>query len=315
MHAFRRLLHDAAEGGQAKVDALVALSQRSVWVATWTSLGDDYRTLVNSNGLSALPVFTSKDELHESAQRFGWLTAKGSVPSKEVGSREVMRHALAHNLEFIVVDIASDHAFEIERAEVEPLLRTSRGHHASGPYAGVGRISSDMIRAVKPSSRPPLSAASNGSVPAPIPRGGPVPLVDGTPEARFSANNTKASVPPPGPTRDRDSAGQVSVQITALQSEPSDALVGALSPLLRGFPEVEWAALCLVTRGGSGPLPHVGLRVDASFRERVAEIGTLLRRAGEEQGTELGILLLDDPEAMRTARSDGFLFYPWKGKK
>ena len=34
--AFRRLLSDAAAGGQAKVDALVALSQRTLFVATWT---------------------------------------------------------------------------------------------------------------------------------------------------------------------------------------------------------------------------------------------------------------------------------------
>ena len=84
--AFRRLLSDAAAGGQAKVDALVALSQRTLFVATWTPGSDDFRTLVNSSGQQALPVFSSKAELDEAAGRFGWAGPDGSVPHLEVGA-------------------------------------------------------------------------------------------------------------------------------------------------------------------------------------------------------------------------------------
>jgi hypothetical protein len=40
--ALKRLLTDAAQGGQAKVDALVALAQRTLWIVPWEGV-EGYR--------------------------------------------------------------------------------------------------------------------------------------------------------------------------------------------------------------------------------------------------------------------------------
>lgn len=295
---------DASAGGQPRVDALVALSQRTVWVATWTSLGDDYRTLVNSNQLSALPIFTGYDALEEAARRFGWQAGDGSIPFRELGAREVLRHAIAHNLEYVVIDIADDHSLEIERKEIEPLLSTHARNDSVGPYAAVGRISSDMMRAV--SSRPPSGRPNPPSVPPPA-----VPAAAASKPPNFSTQNSKPSVPPPRPMSDAPTPTGP-VQVSALQSEPSDALLNALSELLRGYPEVEWAALCLVAHGPAGPVPSVGVRIDAGFRQRVDEIASGIRKAGDQTGAPIGTLVLDDAAIIRTVRADGYLFYPWK---
>src|SRR5687767_13823950 len=95
--AFRRLLADAATGGQSKVDALVALSQRVVWVATWPG-SDGFRTLTNSSGSAALPIFTHPTLLDAAARRYGWMNPDGSLPSREAAAREAFTHAIAHNV-------------------------------------------------------------------------------------------------------------------------------------------------------------------------------------------------------------------------
>ena len=105
--ALRRLLTDASQGGQAKVDALIALSQRTLWVVPWEGV-EGYRTLVNSTGLAALPVFTSEAELNEAAQRFAWLSPAGTVAHKEIGARAAFGYAHEKNLGFVVVDITSE---------------------------------------------------------------------------------------------------------------------------------------------------------------------------------------------------------------
>jgi hypothetical protein len=318
LEAFRRLLADASAGGQTKVDALVALSQRTVWVATWTSLGDDYRTLVNSNGLSALPVFTGVDCLEDAARRFGWVSGDGSVPSREVGAREILRHAIAHNLEYVVVDITSDHSLEMEKQEIEPLLTSQAKRDSAGPFAAVGKISSDVFKAVNASSHPPPPTTTGGSVPVPVvavPVTAKAPTPPSVPPAaraqNFSTKNSRVSVPPQAPMSDKTAAG-THVQVSALQSEPADALVEELTSALRNYLEIEWAALCLVSHGPAGPVPSVGIRVDGAVRQRVPEITRQIRAIGEKHGAPLGTLVLDDAGVMRTIRSDGYLFYPWK---
>jgi hypothetical protein len=346
LEAFRRLLLDAAAGGQAKVDALVALSQRTLFVATWTHGGDDYRTLTSSQKQSALPVFTDEASLQEAAARFGWLGPDGSVPHKEVGARQVFRHVLAHDLGFLVVDIASAHALECERAEIEPLLATRGRSDSSGPFAAVGRVSESMLQAVKPTrggsvagvpapvvsseaieggavrpssvgQRPP-PRASVPEVPRPAPRP-PPPGVTAGPRPPSSQSSprpegltvTQGTLDPSRPSATFGSGG-TNVQITPLRDEPSDDLLDALSTVLRGYPEVEWAALFLAARGPVAAQPTAGLRVDVAYRARVNDIVLALRKAADAAGASLDVLLLDDPKLMRTARSEGLLFFPWK---
>ncbi|MEM9194438.1 MAG: SseB family protein [Myxococcota bacterium] len=292
--AFRRLLADASAGGQAKVDALVALSQRTVWVATWTPDSDGFRTLTNSHGKSALPIFTDRGQLDEAAQRFGWLAADGQASGREVGAREALRHAVAHNVEYVVIDIVSMHSLELDREEVEPIVSPEARRESQGPFAAVGRLSSTMMKAVKPTPTP-------GSL-------------SGLPGFEQNRPPARISTPPPRPAVGAEGnfgAGSA-VSLSSLASEPSDDLLDALSTVLRGYPEVEWAALASVARGPTQPIPTVGLRVNTSYRERVQEIITELRKAADVASATVDVMLLDDPQVMRDARRLGVAFYPWR---
>lgn len=388
LEAFRRLLKDAADGGQAKVDAIVALSQRTVLVAIWRPGEDGYRTLRSSNGDQALPVFTDQEELEEAARRFGWVNPDGTVSHAEVGARKALRYATTRDVPFVVIDIASEHSLEIGHDEMEPLLKAAKG--SAGVYAATGRVEQVMRQRVRGESGPPpapdLEVGSIGSprVPAdlaveelrhtpvmndhgsygaatnapsrppsrpPLPpkRGSdsfasrpedpPVIKPDPDEDEPSSASYASASLDDGGPlpTEDPDDEGdglQVfksrppasgtaaavratfgsgsSVKIVPLAEPPSDELLDALSSKLREFPEVEWASFCNASRGPTNPRPTIGLRVDTSFRERINEIIQGLRQTGDEWGASLDVLLLDDPSVMRTARSEGLAFFPWR---
>ena len=312
--AFRRLLADAPSGPQAKVDALVALSQRTVYVATWTPDGEDYRTLVNSNGQNALPLFTDAQELSRAAERFGWLDDHGQVPHREVGARYALRHALSRGIGFVVVDIMSDYSLEAEQAEIQPLVSARHRSDSSGPFAGVGRISSSMMQAVR--------VTPSGGVPRPMtPEEGVRPPPSTQSRARFSSapppprppsspGPMASPVAPPSSVEGR--FGSATAQFTPLQAEPDEVLLDTLSEVLREYPEVEWASFCNVSRGPAGPQPAIGLMLDSSFRGRVDEILRTLGRAGIEAGASLDVILLDEPHLMREARAQGIVFYPWR---
>ena len=292
--AFLRLLADGSAGGQSKVDALVALSQRTVFVVTHTSGGDDFRTLINSDGQNALPVFTDEDLLVAAATRFGWTGPDGTVFKREVGAREALRHVFAHDLNYLVVDIASEHTMEAERDEIAPLLQTRRSD-SIGPYAAHGRISSSMLRAVKPT--PPPSARVSVDPP------------DDLPSGSLQSGSTLTDT---GPNTPISVAG---VSIHPLPAPPPDALLDSLSEVLRGYPEAEWAAYCVAARDQMDqPIPTIGLRVDASYRARVNDIIGDLREAGSNNGISLDVLLLDDPDLVRAARAEAMIFFPWRRK-
>jgi len=337
--AFRRLLAEGAEGGQAKVDALVALAQRTVFVATWTPGGEDYRTLINSSGQNALPIFTTREQLEEAGRRLGWATPDGSVPCQEIGARAAFRHLVAHDLGFLIVDIAADHTLEVERSEVEPLLAASRADSA-GPFAAVGRISSTMLEKVKKTPRPmpavhppdslpegalpPRSAESSDAVPSaeassPPPSGsdettraveGDLPPAGRRPSS-VPAGVTATAASPTQPVTTFGS-GAASVTVAPLTAEPDAALLDALSEVLRRFPEVEWASYLLAARGPSEPRPTIGLRVDTSYRARVQDILAALRSRADEHGASVDVLLLDDPALVREARARAIVFFPWR---
>ena len=104
------------------------------------------------------------------------------------------------------------------------------------------------------------------------------------------------------------------IQIRALLHPPDDALLGALTEMLRDYPEVEWATISLAARGGASAKPAVGLRIIDTFRGNVDAIVTLTQVTGRDHGASLHVLLLDDPELVRSARTLGEVFYPWRRK-
>jgi hypothetical protein len=282
--AFRRLLEDAHLGGQAKVDALLALSQRTVFLVPWPGGVEGWRTLVNRDGVAALPMFSGVDELEEAARRYGWLDGHGNAPHQEVGARAAFNYAIRESLAYVVLDIASKHALEMARAELEPLVSSAARRDSSGPYAGAGKISSTLIRAVRNTPPPMRAADTRTPVPPPIaPPAIPTPVL---PPA--AAVPTTASAGPSG--------------------EPSEDLLDALSAVLRNYPEAEWAAIL------PPPRRAVGVRIDPSFRRRVEELVAHVRRASESQSAGLEVVLLDDPALMRSARGQGLVFYPWRKK-
>jgi hypothetical protein len=323
LSAFRRLLAEASHGAQAKVDAIVALSQRTVSVATWMPTHDGFRTVINSEGQSALPVFTGLDELRRAAQRFSWMEPDGRVASQEIGARQALRYILSHDLSYVVVDIASAHAMEIERAEVEPLLESLSKRDSTGPFAAVGRIGSSMLEAVESQgggsrSSAPRSVMRSGSVPSltvAVPDRDDSTLEVPTPSfEELERASSSTAVPAPPRTANATFGSGSSVRIEVLAEPPSEELLSALAELLREYPEVEWAALFGAARGPAPVQPTVGLRVDTSYRTRVNEIIGALRKAGDVMGAALDVLLLDDAQLMRQARTEALVFFPWVRK-
>ncbi len=148
LEAFRRLLADAQTGGEPKLDAIAALLQRTVFVATLPD-GEGFRTLMNATGIEALPIFSDPSELESAGRRQGWVLSDGSMPFREVGSREALRRALSENLGFVVIDMAAEHALELSQSEFEPLLSSARRGEA-GPYAAAGLVSSTLVRPNQP---------------------------------------------------------------------------------------------------------------------------------------------------------------------
>lgn len=299
--AFHRLLADAHLGGQAKVDALVVLIQRTLFVVPWPGGIEGYRTLVSSDGVAALPIFSDRGQLEEAARRYGWLAADGSAPAVEVGARAALNYAIKQNLSYVVLDIAAEHSLEVARGEFEPLLTPAARRESAGPYAAAGRISSSLIRAVRPT--PPPGSIS----PVTRRRSEPPPGIT-APTNVPGLTASKAFDPAAAATF----GGGTSVTLSPLSGVPTDELFDALTAVLREFPEVEWAALVNAARGPSAPAPTVGVRIDTSYRQRVNEIVGALRRAGDSLGAALDVLLLDDAVLMRDARGQGVVFFPWR---
>lgn len=285
--ALFRLLAEAREGGQARVDALLALSQRTLFVPTWIPDDDAFRTVVNSSGVGALPVFATAASAQEISKRFGWSTPDGRTPFREVGARAALGHALAQNL-LVLVEMGTDHALEIDVEEIRPLIHPSNRRDPSGAFSVSGKTTSAVTEAVaardarRASSRPPPSGSRISS----------------------SANLIPATAKVPT---------SVNAWVVApLALHPTDDLLDALSDVVRNYPEVEWACLAMVAKDGGPARPASLMRVDASFRARVAEIVDAMTRVSEQLNAGLEILLADDPTVMKAARHLGKPYYPWR---
>jgi hypothetical protein len=328
--ALKRLLTDASAGGQAKVDAMVALSQRTLWVVPWDGV-EGYRTLVNSTGLAALPVFTSEAELTEAAQRFGWLTPSGGIAHKEIGARAAFGYAHEKSLGFVVVDITSEHSLEISRDELEPLLAQGRRESAGGPFAATGRVESSLMAAVARKSepgmaavraptpppgalspaRPPTPAGGVPAMRAPTPTPGGLPIVSGpatTPTVAAPSSLPVGALPPQpkveaGPSHPNATAQILpSTRIFPPGTTPDEALLDKLEAMLRGYPEVEWACI-----GSANAQPALGLRIDQRMRKRLDALADAVAKA-----SGLAVVTLDDPAHFKAAKGEAFVFFPWR---
>ncbi|MFN7698654.1 MAG: SseB family protein [Deltaproteobacteria bacterium] len=327
--ALLRLLADAGQGGQAKVDALVALSQRTLWVVPWEGV-EGYRTLVNSSGLAALPVFTSEAELQEAALRFGWLSPTGTVPHAEIGARAAFGHAQEKKLAFVVVDITSDHSLEISEDELAPLLTRSRSPSA-GPFAAAGRVESSLMAAVR-KSEPGMAAVRPGTPPSgaarpATPASGlqavraPTPTPGGVPALVNAPTSLPAGALPPRPETEKGPekgkgpaqppvaaqplvAAQIlsSTRIFPPATTPDDALLDCLETILRGYPEVEWGCI-----GSASAQPALALRIDPRMRKRLEPLAEEVAKA-----SGLVVVTLDDPAHFKAAKGEAFVFFPWR---
>lgn len=317
------------------MDAIVALSQRTVFVASWAPLHDGFRTLVNSARAEALPIFTDLEELMLAAARFGWLGTDGHVAHREIGAREAFQAAVDRDMPFLVLDVASEHALEIQREELEPLLGAFGRRESTGPFAAVGRISSTMLEAAsratpEPSGRP--QTGGRGSMPTPVVRPSTMPgssaprhiTPPASPAVRPSSVLTPEGRQPSSSTAQRpiSSSGSVvaprtastdhGVTLTPVQNDPDETLLDHITNVLKAYPEVEWASYCLASEGGAAFEPAIGVRVDPVYRQRVDRIAQAVIAGGAECGHVISLLLLDDPSLLREARNEGLLFYPWK---
>ncbi len=305
--ALHRLLTDAQQGGQAKVDALIALAQRTLWVVSWPNPADGYRTLVNSGGMAALPVFTERPMLDSAAERFGWVGPDGSIAALEVGARQALSFARERSLAFVVVDIVADHSLEIAQSELEPLLTPAARRESQGAFAGAGRISTLLKQSVRATPTAPLPAV--GPIRAPTPPPGALaparPQVQAPPPGSSPGSVQAPSSPGSVP------AGEPSPLVSAsrlmtLTSNPDPALVDRLDAVLRNYPEVEWACLGLA----SAAQTILVLRIDPRMRTRVDNLRTELGAVSNG----MPITLLDEPAVMRAARIEAFVFFPWRKK-
>jgi hypothetical protein len=92
-----------------------------------------------------------------------------------------------------------------------------------------------------------------------------------------------------------------------MQAAVPDSALEALSCELRSFPEVEWACVLF----DETDVPLIGVRVDPSFLNRVADITDVILDTGERQSVTLQVLLLNNQEQVKNARRNGRAFYPW----
>lgn len=160
--AMLRSLLLKADDERVRARALQKVVQGRVVAATWPNSNEAIRTLTSSDGEQAMPLFTASDMLRAAAKRFGWLADDGSVCSREIGARDALTGALAQGVQFVIIDVGSEHAVEFSREEIANTLsaapadeaprvsRSSRSHEGpSVPLSGVVEI--DMPFTDRPS--------------------------------------------------------------------------------------------------------------------------------------------------------------------
>jgi hypothetical protein len=302
--ALQQALVAASRDGRDRSRAVGALRGAEVYATTWPSDPASLRTLLNSSGVRALALFTDERQLEEASIRFGWLGVDGHVPTRRLHISEAIRFARQQGVSLVVVDITSDHTFEIDEGEMELVAAPPSKRPPS--YAGLaavvsspGQSADDGSQVKRVSTRPPPAGSPaqgerlstpNGSSLAPTAIN--VDVAHHAVSATFAIAHTATMV--------------------ALPAAPADEVIDALTGVLREYPEVEWA--CLVgeeERANQGAV-HVALRIDRAFRKHLAEISVKLRDASTALGAPCDVLVLDTPDQVKRARSIGVPIYPWR---
>lgn len=152
-----------------------------------------------------------------------------------------------------------------------------------------------------------------------LPAVGPIGMapVEPEPPAKEPEEEQEAkTVRPPTPPAARVVAPSIGdgIKLVELFEPPNEDLLEALSNVLRGYFEVEWASYCHVARPAGPPSPAVGLRIADNFRDNVTAIIKDLCEAGRQRELDLDVLLIDGHDMLRKSRQNGYVFYPWKPK-
>jgi hypothetical protein len=302
--ALQHALVAASREPMQRATAVTALRGAEMWAATWPTDPATLRTLTNSNGVTALAVFTDERQLEDAALRYAWLGVDGRVPSKKLHISEAIRFARQNRAQLVVVDIAADHALELDEGEMELVsappsarpptftgLQTVKSQSSRPPALAPSEVKRVSARPDRASSRPPQSSSQGSLRPVAI------------------TNTEKSSV--------AATFGSPSTStMRALSSSPDDALLAALASVLKSYPEVEWASFVRSGSGDENAVPSVALRMAGGFLKNLEEISRKLREAGLQHSTAVEVLVLDTPEQMKQARAMGQPFYPWrKGKR
>jgi len=262
------------------------------------------RTLTNSAGITALCVFSSERQLEDAAARYAWLDLNGQVPSRIVQLAEAIRYAKRVGATLLVVDIAADHALEIDQGEMELLSTLPSGRQPTfqgmAPVISRSRPPPEGSEVKRVSTRPPAPGLGRESYSMPA-------------EPKRSALRPSSVTPDPDQSSVSATFGApVTATMEALNEPVDDALLDAFTELLREYPEVEWACVVQAERGQGRPNPSVALRVEPAFRKHLPEISAKIWDVGGEHGRPFEVVVLDSPEQMRQARTVGVPFYPWR---
>ncbi len=309
--ALIKALRTHLDGGSL-FDALRRLRDEPLLISPWLP-SQEWRTLMNSNGQSALPVFTHEQALHAASERLGWLAPDGSAPSITTDLASAAEFISQNGLLFLIFDLGEEHSVEVAAQDLDAFWNSPASTAELSP-----------TRAAADASRPERQrkTSSTDNFPGTTPRLVQTAPRQTSPDAgmdiaalraeaeRESAVEVKEQASRPPDATFGSSSG--SVTLHPMNEMPSDALLDALSNVARQYPEIEWAAIAMAARGPTQAKPTVALRVDASYRARVGELTQALRTSGDEQGATLDVLLLDDPKLMRQVRSEALLFFPWR---
>lgn len=282
----------AARDPSARARAIGALRGVEVWAAIWPQDPTLFRTLTSSERVTALPLFTDERELHEAGVRYGWLGVDGQVSRRLVPLWEGMRAAKRQNASMLVLDIASEHALELDEGEM------------------------DLLSAA-PSTRPPLMSKVRSTPPPPadleVLRASSRPDEGPPTGANYSALRPRSVTPLYGAHKVAATFGAVPVAtMEPLDELPDEQLLDELEALLRDYPEVEWACLVASARVDGSQVPSVALRVVGDFRKNLLEISQKLRETSSQHGLTYDVLMLETSEQMKQARQIGVPFYPWR---
>ena len=111
-----------AEDDAQRLRALEAIALRTIFAPTWSNSPEAVRTLTNSEGEHAMPLFSGLDTLQAAARRFGWTNGDGSLCYRELPAREVLRRARDQGVHYVVLDMFAEHATEFSCEEIADVL-------------------------------------------------------------------------------------------------------------------------------------------------------------------------------------------------